>query len=272
MLAGLLLLAACGGATPSAARPTASLDARQVLLASVQTSSAQSFICDTTMDMTLSATGPQASKFATLSGKTIVMSVAMAAQSRQRIQLVVHETVAGAAIAVIVVVYDGVAYVSSNGGSTYKTVPSTGALAANGALPSQYASGNALAYLQSVGAVTDNGPGTADGVAVENYSAHFDGSKVLALIRSAFSSVQAPAQLQRVFAAITFKSGTLEVSLDHQGRVVTEQGPLDATLDLGSLSSSLAGTTLVVHEALDAHFHDYGGAVTVTKPAALATP
>jgi hypothetical protein len=68
----------------------------------------------------------------------------------------------------------------------------------------------------------------------------------------------------------TSKGGALQVTIDHQGRVVTESGPIDASVDLGSFGASLAGTRMNIHEVVDGHFHDYGSAVTVTRPAAAA--
>jgi hypothetical protein len=262
-LPSLLLIAACGASAPAAKQAQTSADARQVLLASVQKSTGTSFLADMTINVSLTATGPAATSLSALAGKAIAVTMHMSAESQQRIRLTVDEAVAGAPVSVVAVRYDGTTYVSSDGGTTFKVAPSTGAL------PDQYASDNALSYLQSVAAVTDEGANTADGVAVERYSAQLDGTKVLALIRAGMSSSQTPA-MQQLFSSMTFKGGALQVTIDQQGRVVTESGPIDASVDLGSFGASLAGTRMNIHEVVDGHFHDYGSAVTVTRPAAAA--
>ncbi len=263
----LVLLASCSSAaSPAAAHPTPSAGARQAVLASVQKSAGSSFLADMSIAESFTSTGGGVGKgVKSLPGQSLTFSVHMSAENSQRIRLTIQAGSALPQLNSVAVIYDGTLYVSSDGGTTFRVVSTTGAT------PDQYASDNALAYLQSVAAVTDDGPGTADGVAVERYSAQLDGTKLLALVRSGLSSVHAPKPLlQELFNSLTFKSGTLHVALDHQGRIVSESGPLDVTADLSALGPSLAGTHIDIHEVIDAHFHDYGSAVTVTKPAAFA--
>jgi hypothetical protein len=265
-LPSLVLLAGCSSpGSPAAAHPTASAGARQALLASVQKSAGSSFLADMTVAESFTSTGDGRSKgIKSLAGRSLAFSVHMSAENSNRIRLTVQAGSALPQLDAVAVTYDGTLYVSSDGGTTFKVVP------AAGAAPDQYAADNALAYLQAVGSVTDEGPGTADGVAVERYSAQLDGTKLLALVRSALSSVHTPI-VQELLNSITFRSGTLAVTLDHQGRIVSESGPLDVTADLSAFGAALAGTTLHIHEVIDAHFHDYGSAVTVTKPAVIAS-
>ncbi len=263
----LMLIAACGSTSKQAAtqaHPTPRPDAKQAVLASLQKTTGGSFMADMSISATFKATGPQAAQLHALEGQAIDFTMKMSAESKQRIELTVDTTVSGRPVKAEVVQYDGTLYVSSNGGTSYKVVPTTGGAA------NQYDSDNGLAYLQSVATVTDEGAGTADGVAVERYSAQLDGSKVIALIRGALASVPSSA-MTKLYNSLTFKAGSLEVTIDHQGHVVTEHGPIDASMDLGAVSASLAGTHVDIHELLDGHFHDYGSAVTVSRPAVIAS-
>ena len=258
-----LLVVACGGAptasSSGAPKPTPRLSATRVVLASLEKTESTSFRADMTVAEAITATGPGALQLNGLAGQTINLTMTMAAENRDRLQVRATATVANRPVDVLSVVYDGTVYVSSDGGTTFKTVNTGGAFP-----PSQVASQNALSYLQSMGSATDEGPGTADGVAVEKYSATFDSAKVLALMQSAFGSL--PAQAQQVLKGLTFNGGAIEVTINDQGRLVTENGPIDASLDLSAVQPSLAGTTMHIHETVDAHFHDYGSAITVTKP------
>jgi hypothetical protein len=262
----LLLIAACGGSAAPVARqapPTPRPDPRQAVLASVQKTSGSSFLADMSVTASITATGPNAALLGVLQGKPIAASMHMAAENERRMRLTMNASIAGKSSNGVAVVYDNTAYVSTDGGATYKAESITGAVS------DQFASTNTLSYLQSVGTVTDQGSGTADGVAVERYSAQLDSTKVLKLIQTSLGSAQASA-MQQLFSSMTFKGGALQVTIDHQGRVVTESGPIDASVDLGSFGASLAGTRMNIHEVVDGHFHDYGSAVTVTRPAAAA--
>jgi hypothetical protein len=258
------LLVACGGATSSPA-PTAKPSATRVVLASLEKTTSTSFRADMTVAEAITVTGPGASQLqglGSLAGQTVNLTGSMAAESSQRMRVHMTATVANTPIDVESVLYDGTAYVSTDGGSTFRSVGTSGAL------PPQVSSENALSYLESVGSATDEGAGTADGVAVERYSATLDQSKMLNLMQSALGSL--PAQAQQFLKAMTIKDDSIEVTIDHQGRLVTESGPIDVTMDLGALQPSMAGTTMNIHETIDAHFHDYGSSVTVTKPSVTA--
>jgi hypothetical protein len=261
---GLLLLAACGSAAAPVAKQaqvTPRPDARQVVLASVEKTSSSSFLGDMSVSATISATGPNAALLSPLQGHAITATMQGSFENQQRMRLTIEAAIAGKTTKAVAVVYDGTAYISSDGGATYKAQPLTGVAA------DQFASTNTLSYLQSVGTVTDEGPSTADGVAVERYSAQLDAAKVLKLIQDALGSSAQAQTFQEMVKGMTFKGGALEVTIDHQGHIVTEHGPIDATVDLSAFGASLAGTKLSIHEVVDGHFHDYGSAVVVTPPA-----
>ena len=251
----LVLVAACGGASAPVAKqaqPTPHLDPRQAVLASVAKTSGSSFLADMSLSISMTATGPGASYFAQLQGQAISATLHVSAENEQRMRLTFAATAAGKTSNGVGVLYDGTAYTSSDNGATYK------AQSLSGGLSDQIASTNTLSYLQSVGTVTDEGPGTADGVSVERYSAQLDGAKVLKLVQAELGTAQSTSSAQKLVSGLTFKAGALEVTIDHQGRVVTEHGPIDASVDLGAFGASLAGTLMTIHEVIDGHFHDYG--------------
>lgn len=258
-LPALLLVAACGNAAAPVARATPHSDPKTVLLASVAKTSGSSFLADMSVTATVSATGSGAPLLGPLQGQAITATMKMSAENQRRMRLTLGATIAGKAVSGVAVVYDGTAYVSSDGGTTFKTESLTGALS------DEFASTNTLSYLQSVATVTDEGSGATDGVAVERYSAQLDAAKVLKLMEAELGSAQ-PSSVQQLVGGMTFKGGALEVTIDTQGRLVTEHGPIDASVDLGAFGSSLAGTRLTIHEEIDGHFHDYGTPVTVTPP------
>ncbi len=264
-LPAFALLAACGSASgpvATQAQPTARPDPRQAVLASVAKTSATSFLADMTVSVTVTATGGAASSLGALGGQAFTGTMQMSEESPRRMRLRIDATAAARSARAVAVLYDGTLYISSNGGATFTSRP------LSTAVTDQFASTNTLSYIQSVATVTDEGPGTADGVAVERYSAKVDGAKVLTLIQTELGSV--PSAAQTLFKSISFDGGALEVTIDHQGRIVTEHGPIDASVDLSTLGASLAGTRLTIHEVIDGHFHDYGSAVTVTRPNATA--
>ncbi len=264
---GLLLIAACGGASAPVAKqaqPTPHLEPRQAVLASVATTSGSSFLADMSLTVSMTATGPGASYFSQLHGQAIDATVHVSAQSQRRMRLTFSATALGKSSKGVGVLYDGTAYISSDNGTTYKKQ------SLSGALSDQFASTNTLSYLQSLGTVRDEGSGTADGVSVERYSAQLDGAKVLKLVQAELGSTQSTSSAQQLVSGLTFTSGALEVTIDHQGRIVTEHGPIDASVALGAFGASLAGTRMTIHEVIDGHFHDYGTSVTVTRPAATA--
>lgn len=272
----LLLIAACGstaapaskqaqGAAQSTAHPTAHLDPRQAVLESVQKTSGTSFLADMSLVATVTATGPSATFLGPIAGQDITATMQVSAESQRRMRLTIDASVAGKSTKGAAVVYDNTVYISSDGGATYKAAPISGTVA------DQVASTNTLSYLQSVGTVTDEGAGSADGVAVERYSAQLDGAKVLKLIQAELVSSAQSGPTEQLLKGLTFNGGAIEVTVDHEGRIVTEHGPIDASVDLGAFGASLAGTRMSIHEVIDAHFHDYGSAVTVTRPAGTAS-
>jgi hypothetical protein len=259
-----IVVAACGG-SPNAKRTGAAAassvpSAKEAVLASMLKTTSRSFVADMTVVESLTATGQGAAQLGALAAQPITLSVQMSAESQRRLRVTVSATVGGRPVKAIAVLYDGSLYESTDGGTSFKVIHTTGAL------PSQFASDNALAYLQSLASVADQGPGTADGVPVERYAAQLDPAKVVALLKSALSSVPNPLT-QQLFSSMTFSGAAMEVTVDQQGRLVTEHGPIDVSVDLSGLSPKLAGTHMAVHETVDAHFHDYGAAITVSKPA-----
>jgi hypothetical protein len=261
------LLAAGCGTSPSSrsgsATPGSATTARAVLLASVERTASQSFVADMTTAESFTVTGSGAAQFRGFGQQPTTFAIHMVAENQQRVRLTISGAVAGRSFTTVAVTYDGALYVSTDG-ATFKVVPTTGTT------PAGFASDNALAYLQSVGSVTDEGPATADGVAVERYSAQLDSAKIVAMMKAALSSVQLP-QLQSLFNNLTFSGGALQVTIDHQGRLVTENGPIDVAVDLGSFGAGMAGTRMTIHETVDAHYHDYGAAVTVSRPPVIAS-
>lgn len=166
-------------------------------------------------------------------------------------------TVLGTAITVNTTMYDGTVYVSTDGGATYKSAPT-------GQASSQYGPASALQYLEAVGTVTDVGPASAGGVAVERYEAQLDPAKATSTLRSALAG--ASSSLSHVLGALQFTSGSIGVGIDHQGRLVAEDGSIDMTVDLGAVQPSLQGQTMAATVKLNAHFYDYGAHIVVTKP------
>src|SRR4029077_4533278 len=146
-----------------------------------------------------------------LSGKSISLTMQLDAQNSQQARGTLDANLGGQSTQVVTVVYGGAVYVSKDHGNSFETVP------LNGLPTTQYGPDNALQYLESVSTVTDSGPGTVDGVAVEKYHAQLDGAKILNVIKSAMSSLQS-SSFQRVFSSLRFTGGALDASIDHRGR------------------------------------------------------
>jgi hypothetical protein len=113
--------------------------------------------------------------------------------------------------------------------------------------------------------VTDEGPATADGVAVERYHAQIDPANVTGQLKSAIAG--AAPSLQQIANAMQFTDGSIDAGIDHQGRLVVENGSFNVKVDMGAVKPSLQGSTLQAHLTLDTHFYDYGAKIVVTKPA-----
>ena len=234
----------------------------KAVIASAEKTQSTSFRADMTAVASMTATGPASARLQGVLGQTVTFNVAMAAESRQRLQLRVTGTVGGKPLNVVAVLYDGTSYLSTDGGGTFRT-PAT-----SGTFPAEYSADNALAYLQAVGSATDEGPGNADGVAVERYAARLDGSKIMALMQSAAASL--PAGAQKLFKNMSISGDTLDVTIDGQGHLVTLNGPIAVGVDLGGVQAGESLSQLTIHQTIDAHFHDYGAGITVTKPTVAA--
>ena len=247
-------LAACGAGTGGS-----HVDARAVLLSAAQRTTTTSFHADVTADAKLNITGPAAAQLGTLNGQTLAFSIKLDMQNKQRARAEVGVTAGGRAFNIIAVLYDSAAYVSTDGGKSFKAVPI-------GSLPSSsFGPESALQYLESAGTVTDIGPGTADGVAVESYHATLDSAKITALIKNALSGLNT-GSLSQVLTSLKFTGGHIDASVDHAGRVVAESGAFDASIDFSALDPSLKGTTMTFTETVAGHFRDYGSPISVTRP------
>lgn len=248
--AGLLLtavVAACGGGGT-----THSSNPKQIVLTAAQLTQAQPFRMDGTVDESI--TGP-----AVLGGSAqeVALNLHFDVESAGRSSGMMGTTVLGTAITVNTSMYDGTVYVSTDGGATYKSAPA-------GHASSQYGPTSALQYLEAVGTVTDAGPASAGGVAVERYEAQLDPTKATSTLRSALAGTSS--SLSQVLGAMQFKSGSIGVGIDHQGRLVAEDGSFNMTVDLGAVQPSLHGQTMDASVKLNAHFYDYGAHIVVTKP------
>jgi hypothetical protein len=154
-------------------------------------------------------------------------------------------------------------YQSFDGGSTWR--PHALAVGSEGGFtPDQ-----GLATLRAVASVTDRGPGTADGVSVERYTAVLDPAKLggmAAATSTSTGSLQAP--------AAPVMNGTINATIDSAGRLVTLDGT--TTLMYISAVSGASGMTseqpVVVdtQETFDEHIRDYGAAILVTPPPVAA--
>jgi hypothetical protein len=256
LLGAALVLAACGGSTQHQSP-------QQILLAAARNASGTSLRVDMSLSEAFNISGPAAGDFTQLSAQPLTMSGHFAAANATRVTGSLTIAFAGHTESVDVIVANGTAYVSSNGGVTYSTESSSQIPASDNGVNS------ALQYLNSVGSVTDEGPGSADGVSGEKYHATFDAHKLTQVLQSIFASINS--QLATELAnAFTLKGGAIDVLIDGSGHLVTESGYFDVSVDLGSVSPQLSGNTMSVHASLNAHLYDYGASITVTPPATAA--
>jgi hypothetical protein len=220
--------------------------ARGVLLASVQKTTSESFDAYFTFHDTTSG----------LSGKaptTVTLPIDVQAESAERAKTTVSGTVEGTPVDVVAITYDGTAYESTNGGRSFKTEPRSSI--------SQYSIQTVLQMLQSVGSVTDEGSGTADGVAVEKYHAVIGPSKFQSELHSLGPDVST--QERKILSAVTITGATADVTIDGSGRIVTLDAHLTASVDGSALGLSGNPT---VHETWSGHFLNYGAEIVVQPP------
>jgi len=212
------------------------------------------------MSLTVSfSTSPTATgNVAALNGQSMTMHMQLTAESPQRNQ--VDVTVDGTTAHIVAVLYDGRLYVSSDGGQTFRTVSQATAQ------PGTYGEETALNYLQDVATVTDQGAAEVDGVSVEDYHADLDPAKLTAAVRGVLSSSGAGTLVNKVLQSLQLTDGHVDAFVDSAGRVISENGTIDATMSLGALNASLNGQSVGFNEGFTGDFHDYGAAITITPP------
>jgi len=221
--------------------------ARLVVLDSVQATTAQSFDATFSFSETTSY-GPYGQ-----APTTFTLPIEVQAESTARQQTTVSGTVAGTPVDVVTITYDGTAYESTDGGSTFQTEPLSSV--------SQFGIQNVLQLLQSVGSVTDEGSGTADGVAVETYHAVIDSAKVQSELNSLGPVVST--QVRNILSAVTISGATVDVTIDSSGRLVTLDAALTASVNGAALG--ISGNP-IVHETWSGHFSNYGADIVVQPP------
>ena len=257
-LAALLaagLVAACGSGGTGSSHPGLR-SPREIVLTAATLTQAQPFRMDATIDESFSGGGAASSA---LAGTSVTLNMHHDVESSARSSGTLGFTgAAGTPVTVNVIVYDGATYVSTDGGATYKSVPV-------GAATSQYSPTTVLQYLQTVGTVTDEGAAKAQNIDVERYHAQLDPSKATSIVKKAVAG--AAPSLQPFVNAMQFTSGSIDVGIDHQGRLIAQTATFGLSVDLGAFDSSLQGQTAQVSETLNAHFYDYGAQIVVTKPA-----
>ncbi|MGP8161264.1 MAG: hypothetical protein ACLQGJ_08620 [Candidatus Dormibacteria bacterium] len=241
---------ALGGAAhapgPKVSTSASGARAQRVVLASVHKTTAQSFDADLTFRDTTSGVSGQAPT-------TVTLPIEVQAESAAREETTVSGTVAGTPVNVVTITYDGTAYESTDGGSTFQTEPPSAV--------SQYGIQAVLQLLQSVGSVTDEGSGTADGVAVENYHAVIDPTKIESELHSLGPDVST--QDQNILSAVTVTGATVDVTLDSSGRIVTLDAHLTASVDGSALGLSGNPT---IQETWSGHVFNYGADIVVQPP------
>jgi len=256
MAAGVMSLgaiAACGGTAMNASSP------KDVLLTAARLTTSESFRIQLAATETFSASGPASSQLGALSAQPIEVMATLDVKDRNNFISHLTTAVAGRNIDVQVVAFGGSLFVSTNSGVSYQSAPNVG-------IPqSQYGPDSALQYLQSVGNVSDTGAGTSNGVGVEKYHAQLDQAKITSVIKSALASLKSPL-FDKVLSTMQFTGGSLDAAVDHAGRLVTDSGVIDVSMDLGAIDATYSGTALQLHETVSSHFYDYGAPITVSRP------
>jgi hypothetical protein len=241
---------ALGGAArapgPRVSTPGPSASARLVVLASVEKTTAQSFDADLTFRDTVSGITGQGPA-------TVTLPIEIQAESAAREQTTVSGTVDGTPVNVVAIIYDGTGYQSTNGGSTFQTEPVSSI--------NQYSIQSVLRLLQSVGSVTDEGSGTADGVPVEKYHAVIDPSKIQSKLSALGPDVST--QVRNIVSAVTISGATVDVTLDSAGRIDTLDANLTASVNGSALGISGNPT---VHETWSGYVFNYGADIVVQPP------
>jgi len=232
---------------PKGSTPGSSASARLVVLDSVQATTAQSYDATFNFSETTSY-GPYGQ-----APTTVTLPVQIQSESAARVRTTVAGTVAGTPVNVVTITYDGTAYQSTDGGSTFQTEPLSAA--------SQYGIQNELQLLQSVGTVTDQGSGTADGVAVERYHALIDPAKIQKELISLLPDVSA--ESRNVLSAVTITGATVDLTIDSSGRIVTMNAAVTASVNGSALGLSGNPT---VHETYSGSFSNYGADIVVQPP------
>jgi hypothetical protein len=242
---------ALGGAAhtagPKVSTSGSAAAAQRVVLDSVQETTAQSYDATFNFRETTSY-GPYGQ-----APTTVTLPVQIQAESAARVKTTVVGTVTGTPVNVVTITYDGTAYQSTDGGSTFQTEPLSAA--------SQYGIQNELQLLQSVGTVTDQGSGTADGVAVERYHALIDPAKIQKELISLLPDVSA--ESRNVLSAVTITGATVDLSIDSSGRIVTMNAAVTASVNGSALGLSGSPT---VHETYSGSFSNYGADIVVQPP------
>lgn len=255
----VVAVAASVGFYVHSTRDTPALAPRDVVLTAASRAGGESVRISMTVDESFTVSGPAAPQFGTLSGQSLSLTMQLEMQNRQRSSATVTAATGGRSFKVLAVLYDGSLFLSQDDGATFQTVPLAGQPS------SQYGPDNALQYLQAVSTVSDMGPGSADGVAVERYHAELDGQKITGVIKSSLSALKSSV-LQRVADSMRFTGGSLDANIDRAGHVVDDRGYFDATFDLQAIDPSLRGTTMSIHATVAARFSDYGAAISVNRP------
>jgi hypothetical protein len=232
---------------PAVSTPGSAGSARLAVLDSVQATTAQSY--DATFSYQETTTyGPYGQ-----APTSVTLPIQTQAESPTRERTTISGTVAGTPVNEVVITYDGTAYQSTDGGATFQTEPLSAV--------SQYGTQSELQVLQSVGTVSDEGPGTADGVAVEKYHALIDPAKLQKELTSLLPNVSAEAR--NVLSAVTISGATVDVTLDSSGRIITLNADLTASVNGSALGLSGNPT---VHETWSGHFFNYGADIVVQPP------
>jgi hypothetical protein len=240
-VASLVVVAACGGSSGNA---------RAQLLASVQKTTSQSF--DAALTVTENITG------LSQGAVTVSLPIQIQVASPQVEEATIDAMVEGQSVDVVAIEYDGTAYLSTDGGSTFQTEPGLSSV-------SEYSAETELQYLQAAGTVTDEGSSTAYGETVENYSATLDPAKLMTALQPELQSLgsELGTELQDLLSAVTISSASVDAALDSSGRIVTLNATIDMTIDGSSLG--LPGT-MSIAETAAGHYYDYGAEITITPP------